>query len=342
MTFTTRHADWLSGAALRIHRATQTREMCQAFIESVDRVFHLHSVACEELGGQLSNYQLHSARLGTAPPRDHVNYYHDNPFGWVLTSAAPPPWLHLNHQVPRRRWHKTDHYNGLARPMGWNDQLMLIAQSRPTLVVCGLYRDRPFSATERHLLALLQPHLQAAWARTAGRNGRLQVEVPELLTDDKFRAYDLGGAHERLFGRYFPGRGDTPLPTDLLAWLQARREQLRAKPPLTPPSALRVDSAWGSLYVRLFPMETGYRIRFTEVPASPDFFLLRRHGLTTRECEVLHWLAQGKRDLEIAQILHLARRTVSKHVENVLRKLAAENRTAAVAMAEAWLAHQVR
>jgi DNA-binding CsgD family transcriptional regulator len=56
-------------------------------------------------------------------------------------------------------------------------------------------------------------------------------------------------------------------------------------------------------------------------------------GLTRRESEVLLWIAEGKRDAEIAKILGVSRRTASKHVENILEKLEAETRTAAVARA---------
>jgi len=55
-------------------------------------------------------------------------------------------------------------------------------------------------------------------------------------------------------------------------------------------------------------------------------------NLTTRECEIFHWLGQGKRNREIAIILGCAPRTVDKHVENILRKAGAETRTAAAAM----------
>jgi DNA-binding CsgD family transcriptional regulator len=53
--------------------------------------------------------------------------------------------------------------------------------------------------------------------------------------------------------------------------------------------------------------------------------------LTSREREILRWIADGKRDGEIAVILGLAPKTVGKHVEHVLRKLGVNNRTAAVA-----------
>jgi DNA-binding CsgD family transcriptional regulator len=57
-------------------------------------------------------------------------------------------------------------------------------------------------------------------------------------------------------------------------------------------------------------------------------------GLTRRECEVLHWLAFGKRDREIAAILGIAVRTARKHVEHVRAKLHVETRMAAVAAAQ--------
>jgi DNA-binding CsgD family transcriptional regulator len=91
-----------------------------------------------------------------------------------------------------------------------------------------------------------------------------------------------------------------------------------------------------------------HRLRLAEsrpVPATiatPEaeaarFARLRAHGLTPRECEVLGWIAQGKRDAEIAAILGCAARTVGKHVEHLLAKLGAETRLAAAHSATALL-----
>jgi DNA-binding CsgD family transcriptional regulator len=52
-------------------------------------------------------------------------------------------------------------------------------------------------------------------------------------------------------------------------------------------------------------------------------------SLTPRE--VLHWIAQGKRDSEIAVILKISARTVEQHVRVCLRKLGVETRSAAAA-----------
>ena len=55
-------------------------------------------------------------------------------------------------------------------------------------------------------------------------------------------------------------------------------------------------------------------------------------ALTPREREILHWIAEGKRDSEIATILDLSVRTVEQHVRTCLRKLNVETRTAACAV----------
>jgi len=51
--------------------------------------------------------------------------------------------------------------------------------------------------------------------------------------------------------------------------------------------------------------------------------------LTPKERQVARWLAQAKTNWEIGTILGISTRTVEKHVENLLRKLHVENRTAA-------------
>lgn len=53
------------------------------------------------------------------------------------------------------------------------------------------------------------------------------------------------------------------------------------------------------------------------------------HPLSPREAEVLVWISDGKRDREIATILGISSRTVEKHVQNILKELGVETRTAA-------------
>lgn len=61
--------------------------------------------------------------------------------------------------------------------------------------------------------------------------------------------------------------------------------------------------------------------------------LAQRFQLTSRELEVLHWVACGKTNRDIGDILGLSPRTVNKHLEHVYVKLGVETRTAAAAVA---------
>jgi len=55
--------------------------------------------------------------------------------------------------------------------------------------------------------------------------------------------------------------------------------------------------------------------------------------LTPRERECLRWSADGKTAWEIGQILSIAERTVVFHVNNVIQKLSASNKTQAIVRA---------
>jgi DNA-binding CsgD family transcriptional regulator len=57
---------------------------------------------------------------------------------------------------------------------------------------------------------------------------------------------------------------------------------------------------------------------------------LAGQGLTAREAQILHWMAEGKSNPEIGPILGTSPNTVRKHVEHILAKLGVENRAAAV------------
>ena len=58
-----------------------------------------------------------------------------------------------------------------------------------------------------------------------------------------------------------------------------------------------------------------------------------RARLTPREEQILFWIAQGKSNGEIAQILEISAATVGKHLEHIYPKLGVENRTAAASFA---------
>ena len=54
-----------------------------------------------------------------------------------------------------------------------------------------------------------------------------------------------------------------------------------------------------------------------------------RLGFTPRECDVLHWLTQGKANDEIARILRLRTDSVSRYLQGIYDKMGVDNRVAA-------------
>lgn len=78
-----------------------------------------------------------------------------------------------------------------------------------------------------------------------------------------------------------------------------------------------------------------YLLRLSDAPkpaAATDTFK-QQFAVTGREADVLLWIANGKTNREIGQILEMSPRTVNKHLEQIFRKLGVENRTSAAAVA---------
>jgi DNA-binding response OmpR family regulator len=75
-------------------------------------------------------------------------------------------------------------------------------------------------------------------------------------------------------------------------------------------------------------------LRLIEGGVNNDNLVLEtRLQLTPRESEVLMWVARGKANRDIAEILGLSPRTVNKHLEQIYAKLGVENRASAAALA---------
>lgn len=75
------------------------------------------------------------------------------------------------------------------------------------------------------------------------------------------------------------------------------------------------------LILHMAPAQPGNAVRRPDVPLTP------------RETEVLSWLAKGKTNRDIADILGMSHRTVNKHLEHIFEKLGVETRSAATAIA---------
>jgi DNA-binding NarL/FixJ family response regulator len=91
-------------------------------------------------------------------------------------------------------------------------------------------------------------------------------------------------------------------------------------------NAIRIVSQGGSLLQPVVASRLMQRIA-----NPPDHY--DGEALTEREMDVLHLLAQGKTNKEIAAVLVISERTVKFHISSILGKLGAGNRTEAVTIA---------
>jgi len=85
------------------------------------------------------------------------------------------------------------------------------------------------------------------------------------------------------------------------------------------------------------PGEVTVLLRQLAATRDPAQRRLSGASLTPRETEVLSWLAKGKTNRDIGDILGMSPRTVNKHLEHIFEKLGVETRTAAAAIASSLL-----
>jgi DNA-binding response OmpR family regulator/DNA-binding CsgD family transcriptional regulator len=130
----------------------------------------------------------------------------------------------------------------------------------------------------------------------------------------------------------FHGEGDL-LPPKVQEWLQKRAlSDIKSADTIVLASDLGPLKLQFSYVGQVAPEEILLRLVEGEIE-NENLVLKRKLQLTQRESEVLMWIARGKSNRDIGEILSLSPRTVNKHLEQVYAKLGVENRTAAAALA---------
>jgi DNA-binding CsgD family transcriptional regulator len=180
-------------------------------------------------------------------------------------------------------------------------------------------KGRDFTERDRAVLNRLRPHLAGLWqaARTRRLLAAALAELDRVDEHDPHGMVLVGAAGEiefasppalRLLREYFGRTRAGLLPGALVEWL---------------------DSGAGQPFTRR------RKDRRLVVRREEDSLVLEEQRveaqLTARERDVLSWVARGKTNAEIAEMLWLAPSTVRKHLENVYAKLGVSTRTAAVA-----------
>lgn len=125
--------------------------------------------------------------------------------------------------------------------------------------------------------------------------------------------------------------GSSSLPEDIVRWYQRCITE-----PITVEPYYKYTNKNQNFNVNLAYMgqpDAGeFLLRLTiEKDDDKIISLQKRLNLTAREAEVLFWIAKGKTNRDIAEILSISHRTVNKHLEQSYIKIGVENRAAATA-----------
>jgi DNA-binding NarL/FixJ family response regulator len=191
------------------------------------------------------------------------------------------------------------------------------------------YVTKPIRAPE--VLARMAAHMQAARQARQARNAldayghatiavRLQPQGARLVWQTPLA--------RRWLPSYFDSVADD-VPEALLQWLQAAAAGRDIRPLSTARGGRQLVCTLQGKTV-----DDDWLVVLREVSdAATVQATMLAFGLTLRESEVLYWVAKGKTNRDIGDILGSSPATVKKHLERVYEKLGVETRTAAAAMA---------
>jgi DNA-binding CsgD family transcriptional regulator len=268
------------------------------------------------------------SRYGIARPNDTKNQL-SVPY-WEIAGDHPVCSRHngaefgalkVSDFLSTRQLHRSRIYALWFHPLGFEHEMTVAIPSPPWHTKTFLFDRGPgrdFTERDRNVLNALQPHFAWLW-RAARTRRRLTAAMAALESGSESATEGVillgpGGAVDvvspaarRLLRKYFDARLDSELPATLAEWVNSdaptmfrRRDDRR----------LTIDRSGASLMVE----------------ERHDSF-----SLTPRERQILGWVARGKTNPEIAEILWIAPSTVRKHLENIYAKLGVSTRTAAAA-----------
>jgi DNA-binding CsgD family transcriptional regulator len=343
----------LSRALLKVYAPDNTEALPRLFADACAEVIDCANASCNRIGYGSDSIAVQRSR-GVKVPREEEtpllrNLHEHLPIRGILRDRSKQP-SQLSDFYSRDRFHRTDLYNEYYRRSDTQEQMCFpVAWLRDSCVIMAVNHvsGGSFSEQDRLCGRLLREHLENAW-RLTERLARWRelgetlihaqdaVRMAGIVLDRDGRAISLSKLARALLDRHVaePIALASGLPPCMAAWTTQRLAALAAPDNYAQKLApLVLTSAHGTLEIELraggdalLPM-----LLLSEQRAPRE--RLRRHGLTPREAEVLHWIGEGKTNPEIALILGAAPRTIHKHTENIFRKLGVDNRHAAMRIA---------
>lgn len=190
------------------------------------------------------------------------------------------------------------------------------------------YVTKPIQPAE--VLARIGAHVQSARRVSRARDAIEASGSAIVVVDDSGKPILRTRQAMRWLAAFFETGQDEPvLPLEVWRWMQ---EAMGGGAPAVyarDRGERRLQMTYGGPVTGggfLLKLEEEHRAA-TPVPLADTY------NLTPRELEVLLWVAKGKTNRDIGDILGMSPRTVNKHLEHIYEKLGVETRTAAAALA---------
>jgi len=274
-----------------------------------------------------------------------ARHFHESPLFGHSELSGTEQFRRWSDFQPFSQFQRTALYNEVYEPLGVRDCCTLLFYFLPDhLEGIGVALHKQIPDARRDILGSISPHLRQAF-RLAHTTSAL-IEMAAMKTSANCRerglvAINLDGtitmettSATRALEKFFPKRTGRGLPQQLEQWISRSDDNLRKAtdvPDVRRP--LIVERAGDRLTVHLLSNPEQNFMVLEEHRSAIDPAALASLPLTRRESEILAYVAAGKTNPEIAIILGISSRTVSKHVEHILERLGVETRTAAAASA---------
>ncbi len=313
--------------------------------EAAGRVIGHDSLVFSEAERTTGRSAYHAQSVGGAfRDREEIigRFLHQVPFIRHYLRSPGGPAIRTFDIVTPAEWERTELYNEGLGPLGIYEQLGAEIPSAPG-TIRGLmlnrmrrgFRDRDvetFDLLKHHVAAVVAAADQ--WARMdrgAPNGGGRATVMLDAAGRVLFRSPETARLLESCTGPF-----DTALPEAVSRWAGREISRFASEELWSQPRApLVLEKGGAALTLRLLSAEEGGGHMILIEGNARNGDPSGHHGcrcLTAREKEVLGWIAWGKTNAEISEILGTSIHTVKNHVKHILSMLGVDNRTSAVAL----------
>ena len=268
------------------------------------------------------------------------HYGRQSPYAAYYLATQDASWKMTTDFMPVEEFHKLDIHRVALKPLGINYQIggFLVFMDEMAHVITLHRTHKGFTEREREILNALHPHLVTSYVNAIAHS-RARDSVAQI----KAVIETVPGAYV-----YLDGQGKVAwMQEKAKAWLREffpseamhqeflphRVQQLVTESMRDGSAPKQLTQARGNeiLISCLGASPVGGSImRLERKPKTPLPRFRPLPQFSRRKNEVLQWMAEGKRNAEIARILSLSPRTVEKHVSEIMAELGVENRASAI------------